>query len=301
MNFGKRTPEAEARRIVDLALERGVDVIDTANAYVDGESERIVGRAIKGRRDRVRVATKVGFGRVGGKPEGLARARVLAAADESLRRLDVDAIDLYYLHVPDHAVPIEETLDALHALVRAGKVKAWGVSNYASWQMLEMMHLADARELPRPVIAQQLYNLLFRQLDVEFFAFAKKYGVHTTTYNALAGGLLSGKHAGVTAPQAGSRFENNKLYQGRYWTEPMFQHVAGLEAIAREAGLSLLELAYAWLAGRAGVDSILVGPATVAHLEDALAACEKELDDATRVAIDALHRRTLGTLSDHVR
>jgi aryl-alcohol dehydrogenase-like predicted oxidoreductase len=301
MNFGKRTPEPEARRIVDRALEAGIDLLDTANVYVDGESERIVGRAIKGRRDRVRVATKVGFGRVAGRQEGLSRGRILAAIDDSLRRLETDYVDLYYLHVPDHQTPIEESLAAMHELLRAGKARAWGVSNYASWQILEMIHLADAAGMPRPADAQQLYCLLHRQLDVEFFAFAKKYGVHTTVYNPLAGGLLAGKHTFDDASQKGSRFEENKLYQGRYWSRPMFDHVEALKGLAREAGLTLVELAYAWIAGRPGVDSILVGPGTVEHLEDALRAIDKTIDPELAKKIDALYRSTLGTQSDYVR
>jgi aryl-alcohol dehydrogenase-like predicted oxidoreductase len=301
MNFGKRTPEAEARRIIDIALERGVTLLDTANAYVDGESERIVGRAVRGRRERVEIATKVGFGRRNGKPEGLARALVLAALDESLGRLGTDYVDVYYLHAPDRTTPIEETLDAIAELVARGKVRRWGVSNYASWEILEMMHLADARKMPRPAIAQQLYNLLIRQLDVEYFMFARKYGVHTTAYNPLAGGLLAGKHTLEAASQKGSRFESNKLYQGRYWSRVMFDHVEALKEIASGAQLSLVELAYAWVLGRPGVDSIIVGPGSVEHLEAAFTASTKTVDQETRRSIDSLYRATLGTESNYVR
>lgn len=146
MNFGKRTPEVEARRIIDRALERGVNHIDTANAYVDGESERIVGRALAGRRDVVYLATKVGLSRIGGetsglfriggRSEGLSRARILAACDESLSRLGTDVADLYYLHVPDRDTAIEESLSAMAELLRIGKIRGWAVSNYASWQVL---------------------------------------------------------------------------------------------------------------------------------------------------------------------
>jgi aryl-alcohol dehydrogenase-like predicted oxidoreductase len=301
MNFGKRTPEAEARRIVDRALDAGVDWLDTANAYVDGESERIVGRALRGRRDRVRVATKVGFGRVGGKPEGLSRARILAAIDDSLKRLATDYVDVYYLHVPDRATSLEESVAAMGEIVKAGKARSWGVSNYASWQILEMMQIADGANLPRPTIAQQLYCLLHRQLDVEYFAFAKKYGLHTTIYNPLAGGLLTGRHTFDAAPERGSRFEGNALYRGRYWTKPMFDHVEALKGLAKEAGLTMVELAYAWVASRPGVDSILVGPGSLAHLEDALQSVEKSLDDELKKRIDVLYRSTLGTQSDYTR
>ena len=143
MNFGKRTDESESKRIIDRAFELGVRHIDTANAYTDGNSERIVGKAIKSRRADVTLATKVGFGRMaGGKPEGLSRTRIFEAIDESLGRLGTDYVDIYYLHVPDHATPIEESLDALAELYEKKKIRSWGISNYGAWQALEMIHKA---------------------------------------------------------------------------------------------------------------------------------------------------------------
>ena len=256
MNFGKRTSAAESERIMLRALERGITLFDTANVYNDGESERIVGRCLRSRRDSVQIATKVGFGRVAGHPEGLSTARVLSAIDASLGRLGTDYVDVYYLHVPDHATPIAETLDAMQVVLDQKKARSWGVSNYASWQILEMNILADARRMPRPVMSQVLYNVLIRQLDVEYFKFARKHPIHTTVYNPLAGGLLAGKHAQADVPPAHTRFDGNALYQKRYWTRTMFDHVKALAAIASEEGISVLELAYAWLAQREGVDSI---------------------------------------------
>lgn len=214
MNFGKRTSEQDSKALIARALELGIRHIDTANAYTDGNSERIVGEAIKGKRDEIVLATKCGFGRVAGKPEGLSRPRLHSAIDESLERLGTDYVDIYYLHVPDHDTPIEETLDGVADLLEDQKIRAWGVSNYGAWQVLEMMHVADARKMPRPIIAQQLYNVLLRQLDVEWFAFARRYELHTIVYNPLAGGLLSGKHVRDGSTQKGSRFDKNRLYQG---------------------------------------------------------------------------------------
>lgn len=304
MNFGKRTNEKEAKAILARAVELGVVHVDTANAYVDGTSERIVGafaRSQPGLRDRLVIATKCGFGRIAGKPEGLSKKRVLEACDESLGRLGLDAIDVYYLHAPDHSTPIEETLDALAELLEKQKIRNWGVSNFAAWQVLEMFELAGKRNMPKPAIAQQLYNVLIRQLDVEWFSFAKRYGLHTTVYNPLAGGLLTGKHTrGADVPK-GSRFDKNRLYLGRYFTDAMFDRVDELTSIAREAGLSLLELAYAWLATAPGVDSILLGPASVEQLEQGVAACAKSLAPEVRTRIDALHRTWLGTDTYYVR
>lgn len=301
MNFGKRTSEAESKAIVARALELGIVHIDTANAYNNGDSERIVGEAVAKRRDEVIIATKCGFGRVGDRPEGLGRARLFAAIDESLARLRSDWVDIYYLHVPDHGTPIEETLDAVAELLASKKVRAWGVSNYAAWQILEMIHLADARKMPRPVIAQQLYNVLLRQLDVEYFGFARRYGLHTTVYNPLAGGLLADKHARDGSTQRGSRFDRNGLYQRRYFTAAMFDRVDALRELARAEGMSTLELSYAWLSGAAGVDSILLGPATVTQLEEGVAACGRGLSPEVRGLVDALHRVWMGTDTSYVR
>ncbi len=301
MNFGKRTSAADSAKIIAHALACGLTFFDTANAYNDGESERILGKAVRGRRESVQIATKVGFGRVSGKPEGLSRARMLAAIDGSLERLGTDYVDVYYLHVPDPATPIEESLDAMHAILEAKKARAWGISNYASWQILEMNALADARGMPRPVIAQQMYNVLVRQLDIEYFAFARRYPIHTTIYNPLAGGLLSGKHTRAAAAESGSRFDGNKLYQRRYWTDRMFDAVDALKAIAESEGMSLLDLAYAWLATRAGVDSILVGPASIGHLDAAIAACQKKVSREGCAKIDDFHRAFQGTDATYMR
>lgn len=301
MNFGKRTPSSEAARIVARAVDLGITLFDTANAYGDGESERILGRALRGRRDAVHIATKVGFGRVHGKSEGLSGARVRAALDESLARLGTDHVDIYYLHVPDPATPILETLSALKALRNAGKLLHFGVSNYASWQILEIMTACDALGMPRPVIAQQLYNLLIRQLDLEYFRFARRHPIHTTVYNALAGGLLSGRYRPGDAIASGSRFEGNRLYQRRYWSDRFLELTRTYEEVARDEGMSLVELAYAWLAGAASVDSILVGPGSVEHLDAAAAACTKSVSPEARARIDGIHAAFTGTDTSYAR
>jgi aryl-alcohol dehydrogenase-like predicted oxidoreductase len=282
MNFGGRTPAAEAHRIVDRALERGVTHFDTANLYSGGESERVLGKALAGRRDRAFIATKCGVN------EGLAGKRVLTAINESLLRLGTDWVDLYYLHVPDPKTPIEETLDAVAVLLEKGKARSWGVSNYAAWQILELNHLCDARGMKRPAWSQVLYNLLVRQLDVEYFAFTKRYPIHTTVYNPLAGGMLAG----------GSRYKSNAMYQRRYWSESMKQRA---EAFRGLGGLDLVTLAYAWVAGRPGVDSVLAGPATVAHLDAAIDGCALELPADVRAKVDEVHLSITGTDARYAR
>lgn len=300
MNFGKRTPEDEARRIVDRAIERGVRLFDTANVYCDGESERILGRALSGA-GNVAVATKVGLGRRSGKPEGLGAASVERAVDESLGRLGRDSIDLYYMHAPDRATPVEETLGAFDDLVRSGKVQHVGISNYASWEALEMLHVAERRAFAPPRVAQQLYNVLIRQLDVEYFRFARRFGLHTTVYNPLAGGLLSGRYRPGDAVPQGSRFDGNRMYVGRYYSPRMMALMGEYQKLAAELDLELHELAYAWLAQCPGVDSILVGPGTVAHLDAALDAIDEVLPPEAIARIESIHTAYLGTETTYAR
>ena len=175
------------------------------------------------------------------------------------------------------------------------------MSNFASWQVLDAMNLADARGMARPIVAQQLYNAMIRQLDVEWFAFAKAHPIHTTIYNPLAGGFLAGKHAREEAPAKGSRFDGNKMYERRYWTERMFALLGELGGVAKEQGLSLVELAYAWVAGRSGVDSVVLGPASVEHLDAGIDGCARALSADARQKIDEIHRVFQGTDASYAR
>ncbi|WP_236644244.1 aldo/keto reductase [Sorangium cellulosum] len=301
MNFGGRTPPEEAERIVGRALERGIAAFDTANLYQDGASERILGRALRGRRDEAQIATKVGLRRVRGKAEGLGRAQVIRAVEESLGRLGTDRVDVCYLHAPDPETPVEETLAAIDALLEQGKILSFGVSNHASWQILEIIARRDAEGKARPAVSQVLYNALIRQLDLEYAAFARRYSVPTAVYNPLAGGLLTGRHAGPDAAQAGSRFEGNRLYQRRYWSARMFELAAGYAAVAADEGMSLLALSYAWLAGREVVDAVLVGPTLAEHLDAAADAIARPLSPEAARRMDALYREHLGTDASYAR
>src|SRR3989442_9717636 len=296
MNFGKRTPEPEAHRIVHRALERGLIFFDTANAYLGGESERILGRALGSRRAQARIATKVGIGPSMTEPEGLAPERISAAVEESLRRLGTDRVELYYFHKPDHSRPLEPSLRAVEKLIASGKVGAFGASNFASWQLLEMIHAGV-----KPRVSQQMYNLLVRQLEIEHFRFARKYGVHITVYNPLAGGLLAGKVARDAPPEAGSRFDRNPMYQRRYLNDRFFDLADAFARLAAEAGRSPVELAYQWVAARPGVDSILLGPGSVEHLDAAIDAVARPLPKEVIDRADELHRAFQGTDASYAR
>ncbi len=286
MNFGKRTTEAESRRIVARALERGLTFFDTANVYNDGESERILGRALGKQRGEAQIATKVGIGKMS-DAEGLAPERIAAAIDESLQRLGTDHVDLYYFHKPDHARPLSASVHAMEKLVEQGKVRAWGASNFASWQLGEMTRWG------KPRVSQVIYNLLIRQLELEYFRFAGQYRIHTTVYNPLAGGLLAGK--------PGARFEGNRMYQTRYLNDRMFELVAAYGKLAAELELSTVELAYAWLASRPEVDSILLGPASVEQLDAGIDGTARTLPPGALEKIDAVHRSYVGTDVSYAR
>jgi aryl-alcohol dehydrogenase-like predicted oxidoreductase len=295
MNFGRRTPEPVARSLIDLALERGLTQLDTANLYGEGEAERILGRALTGRRELVQITTKVGAWR----GEGLSRARVVASLDESLRRLGAGHVDVYLLHAPDPRTPLEETLDGVAEVLASGKARAWGVSNHAAWQLLELRHLCQARGMAGPAYSHVLYNLAVRQLEVEYVPCVQRFPVHTTAFNPLAGGLLARDPA---APRPrGARLEASGLYRRRYGSPAMLERAIALQAVALEGGLSLATLAYAWLRGRPGVDAVLAGPATLEHLEVALAAADAELSPALLARLDEVLLRLEGTDARYAR
>lgn len=293
MNFGARTPKAEAERIVHRALERGARHFDTANLYSDGEAERILGAALRGeRRDRVEIATKVGLW----GDEGLGPARVREALEESLERLGTGWVDLYYLHAPDPRTPLEATLEVLQALLEEKKIRAFGLSNFAAWQILDWQHACARRGMAGPARSQVLYNLLVRQLELEYLPFTRAHPIPTTVFNPLAGGLLARPEAPLAG---GSRLAKSTLYRRRYGSERFAEQARAYQALAAEAGLSLVTLSYAWLNGR--VDSVLAGPATVDHLEAAFEGLKVELGAELRRRIDALHRDFTGTDARYAR
>ena len=276
MTFGASVDEATASEMVDVAIEAGINHLDTANAYNGGVTEEMLGRIIAGRRDELVIATKVG-NRMGPDPDqvGLGPRAIHRAIDESLRRLDLDHVDLYYLHLPDRSVPIEESIGALDELVRAGKIRFGATSNYAAWQMAEMRAIAE-RDGSMPLgVSQPLYNLIARRLDNEYAAFSAHYGFSNIVYNPLAGGLLTGRHRDGADPEAGSRFASavlGAIYRDRYWNEAQFRAVRDLQQVAKDAGISLIELSFRWLLSNPLVEAILIGASSVAQLRENLMA-----------------------------
>jgi aryl-alcohol dehydrogenase-like predicted oxidoreductase len=273
MTFGAQTDETTARRMVDACLDFGVNFFDTANVYNHGASETILGNALRGRRERAVIATKV-RGKMGGAPDenGLSRAAIRKAMEASLKRLGTDFVDIYYLHQPDYDVPIAETMAAMDELVREGKVRYVAVSNYAAWQVAEIHCVCKSRGFAAPHISQPIYNMLARGIEDEFLPFCKGFEVGVIPYNPLAGGLLTGKQRTAAGPMLGTRFDKNQVYLDRYWHADFFAAVEELEIVARESGITLVELALRWLLAQPLVDSILLGASRVEQLEQNLAA-----------------------------
>ena len=211
-------------------------------------------------------------------------------------------MDVYYFHQPDYATPIAESLSAMDELVRAGKVRWPAVSNYAAWQVCEMLWLAEKHGYRPPVISQPMYNLLARAIEDEYLPFCRQYGIAVVPYNPLAGGLLTGKQARERGPLPGTRFDGNTMYQDRYWHDDDFAAVEELRDIAREAGKSLVELSLQWLLSRPQVDSIILGASRPEQLEENLKACESgTLDEPTLSRCDAVWKRLRGVTPKYNR
>ncbi len=297
MTFGGQADEETSTAMVNRALDAGINFFDTADIYTEGRSETITGRALKGRRDDVILASKV-RGRVGERPndEGLSRRHIHEAVENSLRRLQTDYLDIYYLHQPDYVTPLEETLATMNDLVRAGKVRYVGVSNYASWQICQARWICDRRSYEPPTIAQQMYNLLARGIEQEHLAFLSEFNIGLIVYNPLAGGLLTGKYNHISQTIPGTRFDGNEMYLSRYWHQANFEAVEALGQIARQAGKSLVELSLQWLLSRPQVDSVILGASRLEHLNQNLAAGEGEIDQATCQACDEVWQKLWGPI-----
>ena len=290
MNFGGPTPESEALAIIDRALDSGFNFIDTANSYNEGESERIVGKALKqnGKRQQIVLATK-GFSTVGQGPNdgGASRYHILKACEDSLRRLQVDTIDLYQLHRPSLTIPIDETLRALDDLVRAGKVRYVGCSTYPAWMVMEALATSEKFSLVRYVSEQPPYNLLDRRIENELVPLCQRYGLAIMPWSPLAGGILTGRYTENPLPddsraaRAGDMFRVRITSRGR----DVAQKVA---AMAQERGQTAAQLALLWVKDQPGVTSPIIGPRTMAHLESFLPVMEMKLADSDRSLFDEL-------------
>ena len=290
MMFGAKTDEAESFRIIDLALARGVNLVDTADAYGGNETERIVGRALArdGRRKRIILATKFHFPQ-GDDPNarGLSRRHVIDACDASLARLGTDWIDLYQLHRCSADVPIDETLRALDDLIRAGKIRYVGVSMFPAWRIIESLWVAKELGLNRFISEQPAFNLLDRTAEREVIPAAQTHGLAVLAWGPLCGGLLSGKYDRSQADAEG-RWQGGKDNFGRQATPLAWDLIDLLRTLAREKGCSISQLALAWCSAQPGVTAPIIGPRTFAQAEDNLGALDVALEANDFARIDAL-------------
>ena len=299
MTFGNQAPEETAHAILDRALEAGVNFIDTADIYpipgavkTAGRTEEVIGRWLKGKRHSVVLATKCGA-RVGPGPndEGSSRQHILDAIDASLRRLQTDYVDLYQIHWPDTQTPLEETVLALHDLVRWGKVRYVGCSNFEGWRLCKALWISDRLALSRFESVQPQYNLLSRGIERELLPLCAEESVGVMTYSPLAGGLLSGKYSREQPPPEGTRFALDRptgpLYRERYWHDRLFDAVERAQELAQSCGVTSVQLAIAWLLQQP-LTSVILGATRLEHLEEALKGLDVKLDAATIEALDAL-------------
>jgi aryl-alcohol dehydrogenase-like predicted oxidoreductase len=302
MTFGGQVSEEDSIRMVDHCLEAGINFFDTANAYNGGVSETILGKALKGRRHNVVLATKV-RNKMGDEPDdvGLSRPAIRKAIHDSLRRLQTDCVDLYYLHLPDRDTRIEESLAAMNELVEEGKVRYPATSNYSSWQIVQMLWHSDNHGYTPPTVSQPMYNMLARGIEAEYLECCREFGIGVVPYNPLAGGLLTGKHSREVVTQ-GTRFDGNKMYQDRFWHDQYFEAVEEIGRIAEGAGLTMVELAFRWLLSQPIVDSVIIGATNMDQLDDNLLACQGlPLSAEVLAACDAVWKKLRGVTPQYNR
>ncbi|MGD9932442.1 MAG: aldo/keto reductase [Dehalococcoidia bacterium] len=299
MTFGFQCDEPMSRAILDKAAGAGVTFIDAADVYplggtleTVGRTEEIIGRWMQGRRQDFVVATKC-FGAMSRRrwDQGNSRKHILDAVEGSLRRLNTDYIDLYQLHGPDPSTPIDETLRALEDVVRAGKVRYVGCSNFLAYQVARAIGRSEAMGVVRFDSVQPRYNLLFREIERELLPLCAEEGVGVIPYNPIAGGFLTGKHSRDAGPEEGSRFTLGSAasrYQDRYWHEGMFDTVEILRPIAAEAGMPLATMAVSWVLANPAITAPIIGASRPEQLDDLLLALDRPLPGELKEQLDAI-------------
>ncbi|HEY5676694.1 MAG TPA: aldo/keto reductase [Myxococcales bacterium] len=297
---GVHSDDAEARRVFDAALAAGIDTVDTANGYSEGRSEELLGQWMKGRRHAITLATKCRFPTLGGtapmhpNESGLSRKSIVWNCEQSLRRLSTDYLDLYQVHMQDRSVPVEETLRALDDLVRAGKVRYVGCSNYAGYRLAESLWAADKHGLARYEGIQLQWNLAARDAERELIPAARAFGLGVLVWSPLARGFLSGKYRKGQPPPAGTRLAEWKDSWAATATEQNWRTLEMVLEVARRHDTSPASVALAWLLGKPEVSSVIVGARTVEQLEDNLRALEVKLSEAEMKELDEVSRPAWG-------
>ncbi len=288
MMFGDQTDEREADEIIASARDAGVNFIDTANGYAKGASEKITGRAIKSDRDRWVLATKVGspLSKAVGE-DTLSRKRIMTEINGSLSRLDTDYVDIYYLHRDDLATPLEEPVNALGDLIRAGKVRYWGFSNFNGWRIGELVRVADAVGAPRPIVMQPLYNAMNRMIEQEHLPACGHYGIGVVPYSPLARGVLTGKYSVDQPPPEGSRAarQDKRILESEFRHESL-QIAQIVKTHAESRGMTAAQFALNWVLNNGLVTSVIAGPKSMAQWQAYLAALDHTFDATDEALID---------------
>ncbi|MEQ8398531.1 aldo/keto reductase [Thalassobaculum sp.] len=293
MMFGGPTSEADSREITAAARDLGINFIDTADAYNGGESERVVGRAIAADRDRWVLATKLA-NKLGDDPNsgGLSRRWIHMACDASLQRLGTDVIDVYYLHKEDHSTALSETVMALGDLMRAGKIRYFGVSNYRSWRVAEICNLCDRLGIDRPIVSQPYYNAMNRMPEVEHLPACDYYGLGVVPYSPLARGVLTGKYAPNVAPAEGTRAaRQDKRMMQTEWRHESLEIARQIKAHAEAKGATPIDLAVQWVLNNKRITATIAGPRTMEQWQ----AYAKALDYPFAADDEALIDRLVAT------
>jgi aryl-alcohol dehydrogenase-like predicted oxidoreductase len=290
MMFGAQTDEATSQTIISMGAEHGINFIDTADVYNEGVSEEIVGRAIKSKRRDWVLATKV-CNPMGPGPNqaGLSRRWIMQACDDSLKRLGTDVIDLYYLHKEDHDTPLDETVKAMADLIRAGKIRYFGVSNYRAWRVAEICRIADELGIDRPIASQPYYNAMNRMPEVEHLPACGHFGLGVVTYSPLARGVLTGKYDPNRPPPAGTRAgrQDKRMMQSE-WRVESLDIAQEIKKHAEAKGTKPQHLALAWVLNNQFVTSVIGGPRTIEQWQDYLDALAYQFGADDEALIDRL-------------
>ena len=280
MTFGHGADEAETNRMIHLAWDAGVNFFDTANSYADGESEILLGKALKGRRRDAVIATKF-FNPMGPGPNdsGMSRVHIMQAIDDSLKRLQMDYVDVYYIHHVDTQTPLEEMLRALDDLVRQGKVRYTACSNYEAWRLSEALWLSDSLSLERFACYQPQYSLVVRDIEQELVPLCEHKGLGIVVWSPLAGGFLSGKYRPGERAQDGTRSEEGWAYPQRYFAANADETLQTLYDVSEELGYSPAQVALRWVLEQRAITSVIVGARHAGHLRDNLGAAGWQLTE----------------------
>lgn len=279
-NFGGQVSEKTSIEIINKALDCGINVIDTADMYTRGKSEEIIGRAIKDRRDEVIIATKVGF-KIGQGPNqgGLSRKHILWQIEHSLKSLETNFIDIYYLHRFDPETPLEETLRTFNDLVREGKVRYIACSNFTAWQIAKAYEICETHDLEKLIAVQPPYNLLQRDIEKDLLPYCQQEGLGVLTYTPLMGGFLTGKYLKDAPPPAGSRYEYNSRFWGRVNKESNFKVLQQIESVANDVGIPISKLALTWILKNPLITAPIVGASSIDQVEENCRITEININD----------------------